>query len=276
MNKLLVLLLIFLLGCTVTEELYDIDLTIKPYPIIPNTDTDIGFKITKEGNPIPLEINHERIVHVLTVREDLEEFKHIHPENFGKAIEENIKNSEFGIKNTFTEAAKYLIVFEFQSEGKVLSKQVELDVGDKKKEFSVNRDLNMFKSFGEYGIEMIPLESVDDYLINGALVQKQSKIKSNERTGFVFRVVKDGNFVSDLEPYLGSKAHFSVWKEDLTNFMHLHAYESGHEDNMHGIEKFGPNLPAVINFPEAGYYKIFVETQHKGKTIVGDFMVEVN
>lgn len=276
MKKLFILLTLFLLGCTVTEELYDIDLTIKPYPIVPNAETNIDFKITKDGNPVPLEINHERIVHVLTVREDLEEFKHIHPENFGKATEENIKNSEFGIKNTFAEAAKYIIVFEFQSEGRVLSKQVELEVGSKKKEFEVDRDLTSTKSFGNYGIEMIPLESVDEYLMYGGIVQKQSSIKSKVRTGFVFRVIKDGNFVADLEPYLGSKAHFSVWREDLTNFMHLHAYESGHEDNIHGEKKFGPSLPLVVNFPEAGYYKIFVEFQHEGKAVAGNFMVEVN
>lgn len=276
MKKLFVLLTLILLGCTITEELYDIDLTIKPYPITSNTETDIDFKITKDGDSVPLEINHERIVHVLTVREDLEEFKHIHPENFGKATKENIQNSEFGIKNTFAEAAKYLMVFEFQSEGKILAKQVELEVGNKKKELSVNRDLNMAKSFGDYSVEMIPLESIDEYLMQSTIIQKQSSIKSNERTGFVFRVITRGDFVGDLEPYLGSKAHFSIWKDDLTNFMHLHAYESGHEDNMHGEKKFGPNLPLIVNFPELGYYKIFVEFQHEGKVIAGNFMVEVN
>jgi hypothetical protein len=49
------------------------------------------------------------------------------------------------------------MVFEFQSEGKVWFKQVELEVGSKKKEFEVNRDLNTIKSFGDYSIEMIPL-----------------------------------------------------------------------------------------------------------------------
>jgi hypothetical protein len=112
--------------------------------------------------------------------------------------------------------------------------------------------------------------------MHGTIVQKQESIKAKESTGFVFRVIKEGNFVNDLETYLGSRAHFSVWKDDLTNFMHLHAYESGHKENIHSKEKFGPNLPAVINFPEGGYYKIFVQTQHNGKTVVGNFMVEVN
>src|SRR5574341_2415824 len=107
MKILLFLLAIFLVGCTTIEEVYDVDLTVKPYPIKKNVETGIDFKIAKDGNPVPLEINHERIVHILTVREDLEEFKHIHHEDFNELKEENKKNSQFNIKNTFAEAAKY-------------------------------------------------------------------------------------------------------------------------------------------------------------------------
>ncbi len=255
-----------MVGCTTVEEAYDIDLTVKPYPIKKGVETSINFKITKEGNPIPLEINHERIVHILTVREDLEEFKHLHHEDFNKLTEENRKNSQFNIKNTFAEAAKYAVVFEFTTAGETLHKQLELDVEGEKGELTVNKDSNWIKEFGEYGMELIPLES-----ISGPLIQKQSEIKAGEKTAFLFRVIKDGSFVEDLEMYLGAKAHFTVWKEDLSEFIHRYAYEP---EIMNKETRFGPNLPVELTFPEPGFYKIFAEFKHEGEVITGDFWIE--
>ncbi len=269
MKRLLFLLLVFLVGCTSVEEVYDIDLTIKPYPIQKNVETSIDFKISKEGNPVPLEIDHERIVHVLNVRGDLEEFKHIHHEDFNELTEDNRKNAEFNIKNTFAEAARYAVVFEFTTAGKTLHRQLELNVEGEKKELTINKDTNWIKAFGEYGIELIPLESID------TVVQKQSEVKAGEKTALLFRVIKSGDFVKDLEMYLGAEAHFAVWKEDLSEFMHQHAYVpiAGHGVT-HGQVLFGPNLPVELTFSEPGFYKIFVQFKHQGKVITGDFWIE--
>lgn len=275
MKKILFLLLILLVGCKVTEETYNVDLTIKPYPVNPNTETDISFKIgDKAGNPIPLEIDHERIVHVFSVREDLEEFKHMHPEDFGKVNDENVKNAQFSIKNTFAEAAKYAIVFEFTTNGKTLYKQLELDVEKaNKKKLEISRNYGRIKTFGEYSVELIPLEYSE-----GPLVEKQSPIKAGEKTNLVFRVIKDGAFLSSgLEMYLGSEAHVAVWKEDLSQFIHTHAYVPKTEHGVgHKQMYFGPNLPVQLVFPETGLYKIFLQFKHKGKIITGDFMLEVS
>ena len=268
MRKLAFLLMVLLAGCTVTEEKYNVDLTLRPYPITAGVETNIDFKITDDsGNPVPLETMHERIVHLFTIREDLEEFKHIHPEDFGKLTEENMKDAAFSIKNTFSEAGKYAVVFEFTTNGKTLYKQLELNVEGAKKELSVNRDTGRIKSFSEYGMEMIPVESLD-----GQLVEKHGDIKSGEKTNLVFRVIKNGDFVDNLELYLGSEAHFAVWKDDLTNFMHAHAYMPEMD---HGQMYFGPNLPVQLTFPEPGFYKIFIQFKHEGKVITGDFMIEV-
>lgn len=264
MKGLLFLVVVFLVGCTSVEEVYDIDLTVKPYPIKKGVETSIDFKIAKDGNPVSLEIDHERMVHILTVREDLEEFKHIHHEDFNELTEENEKNAEFNIKNTFAEAAKYAIVFEFTTAGKTLHRQLELNVEGQKKELIINKDSNWIKVFGEYGVEFIPLESIE-----GPLIQKQSEIKAGEKTALLFRVIKDGNFVDNLEPYLGSAAHFIVWKEDLNQFMHQPAYVP-----ISGQSNFGPNLPVELTFPEPGFYKIFIQFKHQGEVIIGDFWIE--
>lgn len=275
MKKLAILLLIFLVGCTFIEKVYDIDLTIKPYPIQKNVETNLDFNITKEGNPVSLELNHERLVHIFSVRQDLEEFKHTHPEDFGEITAENKANAQFNIKNTFAENAKYAIVFEFTTAGKTLYKQLELNVGVPK-ELPVDKDTSWVKSFDGYGIELIPLDSIAPFTeASGPIVQKQSEIKAGEKTALLFRVIKDGDFVDDLDTYLDSAAHFAIWKEDLSQFMHEHAYMQSSENGGHqGKVNTGPNLPVELIFPEPGFYKIFVQFKHKGKIITGDFWVE--
>lgn len=254
------ILLIFLAGCISNQEaIYNVDIAITPFPLEKGVETNFNFKILDVfDNPAKLELEHERYVHVLSVREDLEEFKHLHHEDFGVLTGENIKNSEFSVKNTFEKAVKYYIVFEFKTGGKDLHNQIELEVEGDREKLTFNRNTETTKTIMGYSIELI----------------KGGVIKAGEKTDLMVKVVRDGKPVINFENYLGTRAHAVVWKEDLTNFMHAHAYTGKMDHSAHGSFVEG-DIPLQLTFPEHGYYKLFVQFKHENEIITSDFTLEV-
>ncbi|MDP4012892.1 MAG: hypothetical protein Q8R00_04790, partial [Candidatus Nanoarchaeia archaeon] len=150
--------------------------------------------------------------------------------------------------------------------------QMEIEVGGDTEELTFDKDMSYLKTYGDYAVELIQVESLDAL----DLVERK-EVKAGEKTNFIVRAIKNGNYVGGFENYLGTIAHAVVWKEDLTNFKHIHAYspQMNHGDSI--MEKdYGMNLPLQTTFPEPGYYKLFVQFKHEGKIITSDFTIKVN
>jgi hypothetical protein len=81
-----------------------------------------------------------------------------------------------------------------------------------------------------------------------------------------FRVFRDGNPVTDLEPYLGSYGHLVVLRQGDLGYLHVHPDEQ--------------RTPGTVKFwmaaPSTGTYRAFFDFQVAGTVHTAEFTVRVD
>ncbi|MDP3725590.1 MAG: hypothetical protein Q8R36_00155 [bacterium] len=223
-----------------------------------NKPTSLIYRIKNERGEIlkNFETVHEKIMHLIVVRKDLQYFQHIHPE-FNKVA------GEFSIPVTFAAIGEYRMFADFMPssgqmgpDGEHLPVTISQDVivgnlANYKPQSIGNTDRT--KTFNGYIITIIP---------------SSEPIASQNDFGFTFEIKKNGMLVTNLEKYLGALGHTVVLREGDLQFIHAHPTQSP------DVQQTG-KITFMITFPEAGNYKLFSQFQHKGKIITSDFMVSV-
>ncbi|MBI2096151.1 MAG: hypothetical protein HYT43_00755 [Candidatus Taylorbacteria bacterium] len=232
-----------------------------------------------------LEIEHDKPMHVIGVRDNLGEFFHIHPKQSGEAI--NYLETEYA----FVSPGMYKIWSELKEDGQIHSfghPKITVGGGD-----AAEKKPNFSKSANVFGYEVV----LDAHNLH---VGGESDI--------VFSIARLSGEQAELLPYLGEKMHLAVIKDDLSRFVHTHPEEEQvHSSKNIPISKY-PNInifPAVyahgeeesdsgeeaneedgeisfhVNFPEPGLYKLFAQFRPEGEdlgqdeTFLAEFWVEV-
>jgi len=258
---------------TMGEEDISADIKTDPERIKSGSLTNILFSIKDhEGKPIQeLSVHHDRILHVIIASQDFSVFAHIHPEDFCPITPEMKKFARYPVRFTFPKAGRYIIAIDFAVQEQLISKHFLIDVAGAPKMGFPTRDLSRDKKFG--GLD-VTLASIPERITAGKEVMLSC----------LFR--KNGESVTDLEPYLSAPMHLAIISNDLTYFMHTHGEVPGMSSmghNAHNMQmmkmsvpdKFGPTVEIHVVFPTKGLYQIFGQVGHQGKVIVISFMVEV-
>ncbi|MDH4231246.1 MAG: hypothetical protein OEW04_04355 [Nitrospirota bacterium] len=254
-----------------SEESADavMELTSEPRKIMALEPAALRFSIKNhDGDPLQgITISHERILHVVIISEDFSVFSHIHPEDFGPITENMIMNARFALQYTFPRAGRYLIAADTSANGKHLSKQFIVTVSGKPALGTFRKDLSREKNFGAYHV---------------VLKTAPEHVEPGGETELEYAIDKNGNAVTDFEPYLAAPMHIAVLLTDLQRFIHAHGEVPGasptpHVGHIHGAVqgKFGPVIKAHVTFPAKGIYVLFSEVKHQGKIILMDFMINV-
>lgn len=205
----------------------------------------------KNGKSITdLQISHERILHVILVSEDLEEFEHVHPEDSKTFTASSVKKGEFEIPLTLSKSERYRVLIDANRAGKEVSDLAWLTVGGKSQLLLVNKDLTKTKVFGQYTV---------------TLTCDPSGIQSGKEIHLNYHIMKDGKPILDIQPYLGADMHLAIMPIDLSIMAHTHGFK---EDKTKPID-------AHYTFPYAGLWKIYSQFKHQGKVITAEFMIEV-
>ncbi len=248
-----------------------------PQTATANEPTELAFTIKTASDETvkDLQIVHEKPMHLLVVSEDLKEFYHLHPE----VQTDGVYKTSFTFPNggnfrlyadfTPTDSAQVVRNFPFTVSGNQRS-PVEL-ISDEKLEKTVN------------GLRVT--------------MKPDSNLAANKEMMLSFQVT-DANTnkpVTDLENYLGAKAHFVVISRDLQEFVHAHPMsmdnvkgaEHSHEMNsmpqekphshaekLNGVESESI-VSAQVTFPKVGLYKIFAQFQRAGNVFTVPFTVNV-
>lgn len=76
-------------------------------------------------------------------------------------------------------------------------------------------------------------------------------------------VGKDGDPVTNLEPYLGAYGHLVALRDGDLAYLHVHPNEGGP----------GPDVSFTATAPSAGTYRLFLDFQHEGKVRTAAFTV---
>jgi hypothetical protein len=203
---------------------------------------------------------HERRMHLIVVRRDGAEFRHLHPE-----MDED---GTWSIPIEFAEPGVYRAFADFSVGG-----EQHTLAGD------------VFVSGGEFEARPFPAtEPVDS--TDGYEVQLEAgEPRAGEPTSLTFTVSQDGHGVHELSPYLGAKGHLVALREGDLAFLHVHPEEAegghghggddGHGDSDNGHEGGANEIAFAATFPTAGRYRLYLQFKHEGVVQTAQFTVEV-
>ncbi|MCX6782803.1 MAG: hypothetical protein NTZ20_02280 [Candidatus Levybacteria bacterium] len=190
-------------------------------------------------------------MHFIAVRKDLQYFQHLHPDY-------QDATGEFSVNVTFPTDGTYSLFPDFtpginNPEKAPVTVYHDLNIGDlsKYKAQTVEVDSEAKKTFGEYQIT---------YTF-------PSNVTKGEDINFSLNIARNGQSMTNLEPYLGALGHSVILKENTLDFIHTHAEE---------LSSKGPYIKFATTFPESGNYKIFTQFQHQRKVVTTYYVIKVN
>ena len=208
-----------------------------------------------------LPIQHEKPMHLIAVSKDLSQFQHIHPVVGTDGV--------YSVEATFPAAGTEVLFDEFAPNGQNVLDRRELNVGQaSESSASLTPDLSP-KTEGDLTASLLAPET----------------IKAGEDERFTLQVTRDGQPVTDLEPYLGAAAHVAIVSSDTRDFAHTHGEASEADKGHEGMEDmesmgsssstFGPEVSFHHTFPRSGLYKLWVQFGYQGSVITVPYEVEV-
>lgn len=200
---------------------------------------------------------HERRMHLIVVRRDGSEFRHLHP----------------GID----EAGTWSVPIEFAAAG-VYRVFADFSVGGR--QHTLASDL--FVSGGEFEAHpfppAVPVASTGGYDVR----LDAGEPLAGESSSLTFTVSRDGHEVHDLAPYLGAKGHLVALREGDLAFLHVHPEQAGgghghgHGDRAQGTtEANSGEIAFAATFPTAGRYRLYLQFRHDGAVRTAQFTVSV-
>ncbi|HZJ69701.1 MAG TPA: hypothetical protein VFF36_02130, partial [Planctomycetota bacterium] len=225
----------------------------EPVPLRFRVESPAGEPVTS------FEVVHEKLLHLILVSDDLAWFAHEHP-----SIQ---PDGSFVLAQTFPHAGSYTLFHDFTPPRVGMQVvPVELQVEG-----------------GPPAPDPVPLEAgartreVDGYRVS---LQAPSPLLSLVTAELVFRLERDGQPVTDLQPYLGTLGHLIVISSDRKHFVHSHplpppAAAGEAPGAAPATPAAGPTVRFSALFPGPGRYKAWGQFQHEGRVITADFVLDV-
>jgi hypothetical protein len=199
---------------------------------------ELRFAIeTADGEPVTrFDELHDRRMHLIVVRRDGAEFRHLHPEMDAAGT--------WSVPVRFTEAGVYRAFADFSVDG-----EQQTLAGD------------LFVSGGDFESRPFPapqeVDSADGYEVH----LESGDLVAGEHSELSFAVSRGGQPVDALAPYLGAKGHLVALREGDLAFLHVHPE--------------GDGLSFAATFPTAGRYRLYLQFKHEGAVHTAEFTVQV-
>lgn len=213
----------------------------------------------KEGELVPLDLHHERKIHLIVVSKDLSYFEHIHPDyqasgTYDIAVLPSSKEYSAGANKNETHFAKggeYLLFADYApTGGSPQLEKINLTVGGTPYKPVTYSDPKLSATADNYTLDLVPEGGKFE-------VGKLAHIQG---------VLKKGGKVMDaatLENYLGAKAHMVVVGLDDKNYLHVHPEVVDGKFDLH------------TTFEKAGIYRGWVQFQADGNVRTTDYVLVV-
>lgn len=200
------------------------------------------FTITgADGSPVTAyDEQHERDLHLVVVRRDLTGFQHLHPTL-------DAASGQWSVDADLTPGAWRVVADFVPSGGEDMVLGVDLLVP------------------GEFAPEPMGGDS-QVARVDGYDVTLARAVDPDDETVLTATVSRNGEPVTDLEPYLGAYGHLVALRAGDIGYLHVHP-----EDGVPG-----PEIAFRTTFPSAGRYRLFLDFQHGGTVHTAVFTVTVD
>jgi hypothetical protein len=208
--------------------------------VIPSLKVNNGEMIITlndlDGNPVSdLDMNHEKLLHLIVVSTDLKEYQHLHPQTNEPGV--------FKVAHSL-QAGEYKAFVDIKPTGKTYEvAPISFMVGENHNEHEVDFltvDTELTKEAGGHTVKLIP-----------------SSLKVNEDIQLTFELGGD-----TPEQYLGALGHVVILDQKGENYVHVHPLE-------------GSEPVFATKFSEPGVYKIWAEFKFNGQVFVYPYVVEI-
>ncbi|MBC7922387.1 MAG: hypothetical protein H7Z75_15010 [Ferruginibacter sp.] len=226
---------------------YRMEFLAKPAQIEAGKSAALSFTPKEESNaqaPVPLDVVHEKKIHLILVSKDLSYFSHEHPAYQAAG--------DYVWEHTFPSGGEYLLFQDFTPKGAAhqLSRIPVQVAGQPKAAVKYTAQNLDWKKDGyevKLGFDKTPLQT-------------------NQATEVKITVAKDGKSVTNLDNYLGALGHMVIISADTEDYLHVHPLES---------QTQGPDIVFHSSFDKPGFYRVFLQFNHEGKIQTADFTIQV-
>jgi hypothetical protein len=198
--------------------------------------------VTNPSAQVPLDVEHEKKIHLILVDDDLSWFNHTHPEYR--------KEGDYIVEETFPYGGNYILFADYKPTGSTHQlEKINIHVTGNPAPKSRQRDEKLISNVDGYEITFV----------NG------SSLKTGSENHMIIKIEKNGKEISgnDLEKYLGANAHIVMIRLDNKDYIHVHPEADEYPIHAHGY------------FDKAGTYVMWVQFQTNGNIHTADFVVNV-
>ena len=223
-------------------------LMVQTEPAAPSAGQPVALKLMihqADGTIVrEFDIVHEKIVHLIMVRDGLDEFAHVHP-----AVDDQ---GNLTVTHTFVKAGTYRLFADYKPQGKAASvASGEIEVSGEPAPpaaLAVNA----------------PGKVAADGLV--AQIELQNA-KAGQESEIRFRLANEsGQPIDDLQPYLGARGHLVVLSADGTQYVHAHPMDAPTAAN---------EVVFMSHFPAAGTYKGWAQFREAGQVRTVPFVLQI-
>lgn len=190
----------------------------------------LRFRVTRQPQDEPvddLQVEHEKLMHVIGVREDLSEFVHIHPLRVAPGL--------WQVNYTFTNAGRYQLWTDIKQRGSVYSFTQPV--------------INVSGAAQSVAPEKIP--KLEDHQDGFHITLASPGVPVIGKTNLFLVTIRNSEGTQiGTEFFLGALMHIVIIKDDLTVYAHGHA-----ENHLKGERDIYFNHV----FTQPGNYKIFAQ-----------------
>ena len=191
---------------------------------------------------VPLDVEHEKKIHLIIVSEDLSWFNHIHPEYQA--------DGSYTVTETFPNGGNYILFADYKPTGSThQAEKIQVSVKGKAKQPVTYSEPKLTSKVDGYEVKFV----------NG------NDVKANNEGHLIINIEKNGKLInpSELEKYLGANAHIVFIGQDDKEYLHVHP-----EAN-----EFPIHAHTTVSKP--GIYRMWMQFQTNGKVHTADFVVKV-
>jgi hypothetical protein len=232
-------------GLQSTQDGYTLDLA-KPFAVA-DKNVPLQFRILDaNGAPVTRYTeSHEKLLHLIVVRNDLTGFQHVHPVLHTDGF--------WSVPLNLGRGGDYRVFADFTPEGgPALTLGANLHVA------------------GRYDPQPLPIPAATTE-VDGFTVTLKGTPTTGQSSMLTLTVSRDGQPVTDLQPYLGAYGHLVALRASDLAYLHVHpAGEPGD-----GVTPSGPDIGFHTTFPSQGDYRLYLDFQHGDVVRTAEFSVSV-
>jgi hypothetical protein len=194
------------------------------------------------------DVEHERRMHLILVRRDMQNFHHLHPRQR--------EDGSWAVDFPRLDPGAYRVFADFSSGGTATTLGSELVVpGDFRPEPLAEPSAEAHADLAEGG-DAAHGDEEYSVRVSGPAPTAGSTVP------FEFTVSRNGRPVDGVEPYLGADGHLVALREG--DLAYLHTHPEG--------EPGGPGpIRFQVEYPSAGRYRLFLQFKHAGEVRTAAF-----